>query len=194
MRKVAAQSVMVAVLTISIGSQSLAQHWSKKPYDASYEVQSSAGKNSLRMVTDGQGRVRNEMSTAAGKMTTIIDAPAKVMYSVMESQRMVTKMPYKEQPAVTDEQSAKAANAESLGAKVIDGHPCHGWQTVNKDSTTESWTGDDIGCVVLSTTNGPGYSSTMRLLKYSAAKPSASDFAVPAGYKVMEMPAAPAIR
>lgn len=185
---------MVSVLTIFIGSQSLAQHWSKKPFDASYEVTSAAGKNSLRMLNDGQGRVRNEMSTAAGKMTSIVDAPAKVMYSIMESQKMVTKMPYKEQPSVTDEQSAKALNAKSLGVKVIDGHPCHGWQTVNKDATTETWTGDDIGCVVLSTTKGPSYSSTMRLLKYSAAKPSSSDFAVPSGYKVMEMPASPAIR
>ncbi|MCC6978198.1 MAG: DUF4412 domain-containing protein [Candidatus Melainabacteria bacterium] len=194
MRKVAAQSVMVSLLTVFIGSQSLAQHWSKKPFDASYEVQSAAGKSSLRMLNDGQGRVRNEMSTAAGKMTSIIDAPAKVMYSIMETQRMATKMPYKEAPSVTDEQSAKALNAKSLGVKVIDGHPCHGWQTVNQDSTTESWTGDDIGCVVLSTTKGPSYSSTMRLLKYSAAKPSPSDFSVPAGYKVMEMPATPSIR
>jgi len=194
MRKVVAQSVMVAGLTIFIGSQSLAQHWPKKPYDASYEVVSNAGRSSLRMVTDGQGRTRNEMTTTAGKMTSIIDAPAKVMYSIMESQRMVTKMPYTETNSVSDEQSAKAANAKALGTKVIDSHPCHGWQTMNKDATTETWTGDDIGCVVLSTTKGPSYSSTMRLLKYSAAKPSPSDFVVPSGYKVMEMPAMPTVR
>ncbi len=195
MRKVAAQSVMISVLTICLGSQSLAQHWSKKPFEASYDVQSAAGKTSMRMVNDGQGHMRNEMSTAAGKMISIIDVPNKVMYSVMESQRMVTKMPYKDSgTGVTDEQSAKAANAKELGAKVIDGHPCHGWQTVSSGATTESWTGDDIGCVVLSTTKGPNYTSGMKLLKYSAAKPNASEFVVPSGYKVMEMPSGAGVR
>lgn len=195
MRKVVAQSVMMSVLTVCLGSQSLAQHWTKKPFDATYDVQSAAGKSSLRMVTDGQGRVRNEMSTAAGKMISILDQPNKVMYSIMESQRMVMKMPYQETGAgITDEQSAKAMNAKSLGTKVIDGHPCHGWQTVSKGATTDSWTGDDIGCVVLSTTKGPGYDSSMKLLKYSANKPSPSDFAVPSGYKVMDMPGSAAVR
>ena len=186
---------MVSLLTVCLGSQSLAQHWAKKPFDASYDVQSAAGKTSLRMVTDGQGHMRNEMTTTAGKMISIIDAPKKVMYSVMESQRMVTKLPYNDAGAgVTDEQSAKAMNAKSLGAKVIDGHPCHGWQTVVKDATTDSWTGDDIGCVVLSTTKGPNYTSGMKLIKYSAAKPTASEFVVPSGYKVMEMPAGASVR
>jgi hypothetical protein len=189
MRKVAAQSVMVSVLTICLGSQSLAQHWSKKAFDASYDVQSASGKTSMRMVTDGQGRSRNEMTTPTGKVVSIIDAPKKVMYSVMESQKMVMKMPYQESTAtIIDEQSAKAANAKPLGIKVIDGHPCHGWQTVMKDATTESWIGDDIGCVVVSSTKTPNYTSGMKLLKYSAAKPSPSDFAVPSGYKVMDMP------
>lgn len=194
MRKVVAQSVMVSVLTVCLGSQSLAQHWSKKPFDATYDVQSAAGKNTLRMVTDGQGHMRNEMATASGKVITITDIPNKVMYSVMESQRMVMKMPYQDAPNITDEQSAKAVNAKSLGAKVIDGHPCHGWQTTQKDSTTESWTGDDIGCVVVSTTKAPGYTTGMKLVKYSPAKPSASDFVVPSGYKVMNMPGAAVVR
>lgn len=195
MRKVAAQSVMISLLTICLGSQSLAQHWSKKAFDATYDVQSASGKNSLRMVTDGQGHMRNEMTTSAGKVITITDIPNKVMYSVMESQRMVMKMPYSDAGSnITDEQTAKAVNAKSLGAKVIDGHPCHGWQTAQKDSTTESWTGDDIGCVVLSTTKAPGYTTGMKLVKYSPAKPSPSDFAVPSGYKVMNVPGAPTVR
>ncbi len=187
MRKVAAQSVMVSVLTICLGSQSLAQHWSKKAFDASYDVQSASGKTSLRMVTDGQGRSRQEMSTSSGKVVSIIDAPNKMMYQVMESQRMVMKMPYQDSSvSITDEQSAKAANAKPLGVKVIDGHPCHGWQTVQKNATTESWIGDDIGCVVVSTTKAPDYTSGMKLLKYSATKPSPSDFVIPSGYKVMD--------
>lgn len=187
MRKVAAQSVMVSVLTICLGSQSLAQHWSKKAFDASYDVQSASGKTSLRMVTDGQGRSRQEMTTASGKVVSIIDAPNKMMYQVMESQRMVMKMPYQDSSvSITDEQSAKAANAKPLGVKVIDGHPCHGWQTVQKNATTESWIGDDIGCVVVSNTKAPDYTSGMKLLKYSAAKPSPSDFVIPSGYKVMD--------
>jgi hypothetical protein len=186
MRKVAAQSVMVSVLTICLGSQSLAQHWSKKAFDASYDVQSASGKTSLRMVTDGQGRSRQEMITPSGKVVSIIDAPNKMMYQVMESQRMVMKMPYQETASITDEQSARAANAKPLGVKVIDGHPCHGWQTVQRDSTTESWIGDDIGCVVVSSTKAANYTSGMKLLKYSAAKPSPSDFVIPSGYKVMD--------
>lgn len=192
MRKVVAQSVVVSLLTVCLGSQSLAQHWSKKAFDATYDMQSAAGKGTLRMVNDGQGRMRNDMNLTSGKTTTIIDAPGKVMYSISEAQHMVVKMPYKDTSVnITDEQSAKAANAKSLGTKVIDGHPCHGWQTSMNDATTESWTGDDIGCVVLSTTKAPSYSTSMKLTKYSAAKPAASEFSVPAGYKVMEMPASP---
>jgi hypothetical protein len=192
MNKVVAQTVILSVLTVCLCHQSHAQ-WSKKPFDATYEMQTNIGNQTLRMLNDGQGHVRNEMTTPSGKMVSLIDTPKKVMYSIMEAQKMVMRIPYNPDPAtaITDETSAKAAKAVALGTKTIDGHPCHGWKTEVKGATTETWTGDDINCVVLSSTKGPSYSSTMKLKKYSAEAPVASLFSPPtSGYKMMEMPGA----
>lgn len=192
MRKVVAQSLVLSVLTICLGHQSFAQYWSKKPFDATYNMTASTGGATVRMICDGQGRQRNETATSSGKVVSIIDNNKKEMWSLIEAQRMAMRIPYNPDPATqaTDTEGFKSMNAKALGTKVIDGHPCHGWQTVHQGTTVESWTGDDIGCLVYSTSKGKGYESSMKLVKFSATKPDPSMFSLPQGYKVMDVPGA----
>jgi len=89
---------------------------------------------------------------------------------------------------VRDAATARKYNAQSLGAKVIDGHPCHGWRSTSQGATTDSWLGDDIGFLVYSATASARGNTTMRLKSYSAAAPAAQLFTVPADYRVMNLP------
>jgi hypothetical protein len=147
--------------------------------------------NVMRMINDGQGHQRHESSTPQGKVISIIDYPNKVMWNLMEAQKMAMKIPFNPSsrgPSITDSQSAKQSGAKSLGTKVIDGHPCQGWEVSSQGTKSESWIGTDINNLVYSVSSSAQGQSTMRLKQYSAQAPSASLFTVPSDYKVMALP------
>ncbi len=183
--------VLSCLLLAGASSPSMAQSWSKKAYDATYDMTAGGRTMTMRMINDGQGHQRQETSTPQGKVISILDYPNKVMWSLMEAQKMAMKMPLNPSaggPAINDAESAKQYNAKSLGTKVIDGHPCQGWQATTQGMTSESWIGNDINNLVYSVSSGPQGQSTMKLKQFSSAKPSPSLFTVPPDYKVMAIP------
>jgi len=185
-------SALSLLLCASSWSPSLAQTWSTKPFDATYEIATGGRIILSRTINDGQGHQRQESSTPQGKVISILDYPNKVMWNLMEAQKMAMKLPLNPSsthPSITDQQSAKRSNAKSLGNKVIDGHPCQGWQASTQGMTSETWIGTDINNLVYAVSSGPQGQQTTRLKQFSAATPSASLFAVPPGYKVMALPA-----
>jgi len=185
-------SALSCLLFASAWSTSLAQSWPTKAYDATYEMTAAGRTTSTRMINDGHGHQRHESSTPQGKVISIIDYPNKVMWNLMEAQKMAMKLPFNPSSSgasITDAQSAKQSNAKSLGTKVIDGHPCQGWQASVQGNTSESWIGTDINNLVYSVSSGPQGQSTMKLKQFSASAPSPSLFTVPSDYKVMSMPA-----
>lgn len=190
MGKVVAQSLVLSVLTICLGHQSWAQYWNKKVYDATYTVTASNGSSKLRMMSDGKGRQRSESTVGGNTYVSIIDGPKREMWSLMDAQRVAMRMNYDPKTTASDADGFKALNARPIGFKIIDGHPCHGWQYSVSGATTEAWTGDDVGFVVLSTTTGSGINQVTRLVSFSPQAPNPSLFVVPAGYKVMEVPTA----
>lgn len=165
-----------------------------KAYDATYETTAAGTTSAMRYICDANGHVRIEVSTPQGKAISLIDYPKKTMWSLVEAQKMAMKLPFNPDaggPAIRDAQSALEHGANTLGSKVVEGHPCHGWETTIQGTRSESWVGDDINALVLAVTSGPAGETTMRLKSYSAAQPEASLFTVPADYKVMDVPALP---
>lgn len=162
-----------------------ANNWPKKPFDASYQVSSPSGQSTLRMATDGKGHLRSESSAANYNVVTLMDYTNSTQTSLIEMNKMAmqSKIP-PEGAYIVDEESAKKANGKSLGSKVVGGHPCHGWSISSPGGTSEVWVADDIGCMVLSTSNGPAGKMKTELKKFSNTAPDASAFKVPAGYKL----------
>ncbi len=159
-------------------------------FDATYKyINPGLGDSSMRMISDGKGHMRHEMTANGSKNVAILDYPAQTMITIMDAQHLAMKMPMKTNSTkITDEASAKRANAKSLGAKVMDGHPCHGYETKDGDTVSQVWIGDDIHYMVHSEVNTPSGKIVMALKSWSNAAPTASLFQIPTGCKVMDMP------
>jgi len=161
-------------------------------FDANYKYTNPGlGDATLRMVSDGKGHMRNEIRTDdnKNKSVAILDYPAQSMVTLVEAQHIAMKMPLKsDSTKVTDEASAKKANAKSLGVKIMDGHSCHGYETKDGDIVTQSWIGVDTHYMVHSEINTPNGKIVMALKSWSKGVPKADLFQVPSDYKLMDMP------
>lgn len=182
---------LITALALALGSSAtgLAMEGPKTSFDATYTTSGTAGGSTLRMVSDGKGHMRTETSTSGQKFITIMDYPAKTAVTLIEAQKMAMKSTLKDSPDVHDIESAKKMNAKSLGAKVVAGHPCHGWEYPIQGGKCQVWTGDDINYLVKSETTTAQGTTGMDLKSFTKASPGPDQFAVPAGYKMMVMPA-----
>jgi hypothetical protein len=168
----------------------MAQGFPTQVFTASMEMTGPYGTRDLNFMSDGRGHMRTDSSSPAGKQITITDFKGQKIYMLMVDRKTVMQIPFnpQNQQMATDEAFMHQHNATSLGAKVIDGHPCHGWKYTIGDTTTESWLGDDIHYIVQARTTGPAGTSTMHLLSYSKAAPEPTVFQVPADYQQMNLP------
>ncbi len=188
-----AAKLLVATLVTaaaSSGLAALAVDYPTKAFDLTYAMTTPTGASQMRMASDGKGKVLTQQTVANMKITSVADYPGKVMYSIMDAQKMVykMKMPAQQGNIMTDE-AAKKLQAKSLGNKVIDGHPCKGWLYSSTNNTsTETWLATDLEAAVKSITKTPQGTTTMTLKSVSMKTPDASVFAIPAGYKVVQSP------
>jgi hypothetical protein len=113
-----------------------------------------------------------------------------VVITVIPASKMIMRTPMTTlttQPVITDVQSAQKQGAKSLGAKIVDGHPCHGFETSTKGVISQVWIGDDIQHMVHSDTTGPNFKSSMSLKTWSDKAPAPELFKTPVGYKEMSI-------
>lgn len=177
---------LIAVVSLTFSCiNAIAQEAPKAAFDATFVAGGPAGSSTVRMVSDGKGHMRTETKTNGQTFVTIMDYPGKVAYTVLDAQKMVMKTPLTATTEVHDSESAKKAKAKSLGAKTVNGHPCHGWEYTIPGGKSEVWTGDDINYLVKSETTTKQGKMTMDLKTWAAPKLGANDFKVPTGYKVM---------
>jgi len=182
---------LIAALVIAVGSSATAfgMDYAKVSFDAAYVTSGPSGGSKLRMLSDGKGHMRTETSTNGQTYVTIMDYPANQATTLMAAQKMAMKVTLKDSPEVHDAASAKKNNAKSLGSKVVNGHPCHGWEYVIPGGKSQVWIGDDINYLVKSETTTAQGKMGMDLKSFAKATPGADQFAVPASYKLMTMPA-----
>lgn len=155
-------------------------------FDAKYVLTTGAGgKTDMRMASDGKGHFLTQTTTGGQQYGTIVDYLNQTSVSLIPQGKiaMKTKLPATG-GYVADESSVKQMNGKSLGTKIINGHPCHGYEYVTGTAKTQTWIGDDCKIVVQSVTQSSAGKSTMEL-KTIAGKPTADLFEVPAGYKLM---------
>lgn len=179
------QSLFLAAAATLIAPYAMAADYPTQKFDANYDVNGPQGKSELRMVSDGQGHFFTQSAFGGFKSRTIIDYLAKTSTTLIDQNKMAmkTKLP----PGggyIADEASAKSQGGKSIGAKAIDGHPCHGFEITTPSGKSQTWIGDDVKIMVQSISSTPAGKITMDLKSVSGS-PSADVFKIPAGYKMM---------
>ena len=187
-RAILASLFSLALATLAASAAEL--DYPKQVFDATYTSEDAkTGSHTMRMVSDGKGHLRMESNANGMKSTSIMDYPNKLCTTLMETQKMAIRMPLTtSRSQITDEASAKKENAKSLGQKTIDGHPCHGYESVEPSGTSRVWIGDDIHYMVRSESITPNATIVLDLKAWSTTPPSSDLFIVPSGYKEMKMP------
>jgi hypothetical protein len=176
---------LAAITLISTAAVQAAEVYPKM-YDATYECQSMAGKSTMRLISDGKGKMRCESGGAGYKVVSITDYPAKTTWSIMDAQKMITKMALKDPyEGKIDTNWVKKKHAKDLGTKVIAGKNCHGYSYNEKGTDTEMWVDESGELMVKSISKTGGQTTTVTMISSNPAAPAASMFVVPTtGYKL----------
>jgi len=174
--------------TLVCCSAALAIDYPKKVFDATYEITSPSGPSTMRMTSDGKGRMRTETHSGGSKFVTIADYPNLASITLLEAQKMAMKGKLSADSYQGSETAdMKKKGAKDLGSKVVAGHPCHGYEysTAGK-FLTQIWIGNDIDWFVQSTATLPTGKSVTTLKSYTTKAPDPTLFSMtpPAGYKV----------
>ncbi len=158
----------------------------KVAYQATFEFNApGSGRMTNTSWSDGRGHTRTEQTVAGRKSATIVDFTNKQILSLQQETKTAIRLPMSETAWRQDPEYMKRQNWQLLGAKVIEGHPCTGYQITTDGHTTQVWTGTDTDCTVLTLQDGK---PQMKLLSFQRMNPPSSLFALPAGYKMLEMP------
>jgi hypothetical protein len=166
--------------------------WRNRAYDATYAMTSRLGVGTMRLAADGKGHALIENAIKGGmKNTMIVDSAQNTCYSIIQAPevgKMAMKMPMSDSMnhASTSE-DMKKRGATPLGAKVIAGHPCHGFRYSIEGGTHEDWIGDDIDMLVQGAFKDKDGDMTLLLQAYSPQAPAPSAFVLPSDARVMDV-------
>lgn len=190
-RSIVAFGSLFAVLFSATAA--LAVDYPKKVFDATYEVTGPSGAATMRMMSDGKGKMRTETTTNGSKFVTIADYPNLASLTLVEAQKMAMKGKLSaDSYQGNDSADMKKKGAKDLGSKVVAGHPSHGYEytAAGGKYPTEVWIANDIDWFVQSVSKLPtGGAQTTTLKSFSTAAQSPTLFSMtpPAGYKVTGM-------
>lgn len=177
---------LIAAMSVALGSSALGTEMYPKMYDASYIFRTPAGESQIRVISDGNGKVREERSKGSYRSFSVTDYPSKTIYTVSEAIRLIKKAPLQQfYEGPMDAEMAKKKNAKDLGVKNINGLSCHGWSYKIGETETEIWLEKMADFVVLSKSRMQNGNIEMVLTSSSKATPSPELFTIPSNYKVV---------
>ncbi len=144
-------------------------------YDATYACLDlgSVAEHPLRIISDGKGHVRCESIFDGKASITLWDYPKEKIFVLTESNHKGTEIEFSPSVLIMDESDLKRIKARPLGAKIIDGHPCHGYESRDGLIVFQSWLGDENHHLVLSEWASPGgnMGNAMKLKSWSTPNP-----------------------
>jgi len=176
--------LMLGVVSLMSVSSALAAD-APPAFDATYSIVDNHGNNAnTHKLSDGAGHTRTETMINNGKTISIVDYPSMTVWTILESQKLITKGPYK-----GDAEAEGAALLETLPDTTVCGRPCAGKIETVKGGIKKTWTDKALKIMVQTTFTGGGLTRTTSLTSLSTAVPSADNFVVPTdGYTTMNRP------
>jgi hypothetical protein len=180
---------LVGVLAICAPASINAQRRSLPPIDADvaryYKLPDGRVINVAgRYYRNSRGQVREDF----GSNSEIVDLVAGTITLVNHETRSarVFRVP-KGGPALSQTPSVKR-----FGEGVVEGHRVSKTRVVAADGAKhELWTADDIGVVVMTRAETVNFVNTKALKNIKVQEPDHSKFAIPSGYSVQDVTAAP---
>lgn len=171
-------SVTAMVAPYLMAPAALAFQGPTDAYLAEYEIVSPKGKFYMNIASDGKGMAVMKTNNEGREVYTFSDYNAGVITKV----DVTHKAALKNKMTASDESNYKMdvirkAASKELGSKVVEGHPCKGYEQKNGDNTGQIWIGDDCNLIVLSeATESTG--KTTLTLKKNTDKPDPSLFII----------------
>lgn len=182
-------SAAFTVAPYIVAPAAFALDYPKQAYDATYEMVSPQGKTEMRMASDGKGKTLTKTNSMGQQVRMVADFKAGTCTTLMDTAKMAitAKMTEANAQGYDENWYKKKKGVKQLGAKVIAGHPCHGYEYSESGTTSQTWVGDDVKIMVQSVTDTPKVGKTTMTLKKIAGAPAATEFnaSIPAGYKTM---------
>jgi hypothetical protein len=174
--------VVLLVATFATINAVSAQNY-PNAYESSYETNMEGlGTQKIHYLSDGKGHVRTETTDVLGQTSLVLmDYPQHTLTTTLDingqKRFMKTALPDYTGPAPFKQ------DAKDLGAKVIDGHSCHGYEkTYPNGQTSDIWVEDKTDCTILTESVGVQPKSTTRLKSYADKAPVFS-MDLPTDYK-----------
>ena len=172
-----------AMSLISVSSAMAAE--APPAFDATYTIVDNRGTHATtHKLSDGAGHTRTETDVNNGKTISIVDYHTMTVYTILESQKLITKGPYK-----GDAEAEGAALLETLPDTTVCGRPCTGKIETVKGGIKKTWTDKALKIMVQTTLQGGDLTRTTSMTSLSTAVPSPDNFVVPTtGYTMMNRP------
>lgn len=152
-------------------------------YDVNYFFKTPSGESTVRVTSDGKGKVREEQCNGNLQTVTITDYKAKFVYTISETIKLVKRASLKT-PYENPSDIAKTKEAKDLGVKSIHGLTCQGWRYKEQGNETEIWLDKRAGFVVVSKSKIQNLEIEMVLKDLNKAEPKSELFNIP-NYRVI---------
>ena len=131
--------------------------------DATYtSVDNHNGTNNSHYLSNGTGRTRKETTVNNSKTVIIVDYPTKMAYTIIESQKVVAKGPWR-----GDSFTDPGVLIKELGTQTVDGHVCVGVECAIKGGVKTSWTDKVTKVLVRSIVKGGSTERTTDITAYT---------------------------
>ena len=125
------------------------------------------GTQQIHYLSDGKGHMRTETTDPKGQVSLVLlDYPQHTVSTttIINGQKRFMKSPLPDYEGA----AAYKQGAKELGAKEIDGHSCHGYETTYQNGqVNQIWTDDKTDCAILTLGLGPGPKITTKLKSYA---------------------------
>lgn len=194
MKQFYSRLTVCALLLVSVASV-----WAQRPQPFSADIAISApkGENITGKIYMNLPKSRWDMTTHGQNVSMITDGSTQTSYMVMHQQRMYMEIHGNQSNPMTqrmpkvdtnfDPQNpcGKDVTCKKVGTETINGRVCDKWVTTQKDGKTSTAWIDQKLFFPIKTVSDDG--RTMELSNIKEGASPASTFAVPDGYRKMDM-------
>lgn len=150
-----------------------------KAYQATYSCPKNFAYTGEKFYSDGLGHLRVEISGEGAATPTVVQVldlnTGELMSWTLSDNRYIRRRANFGDPLYMRARMTGGGNSTPLGAKSINGHPCHGWKG---ELGGEVWLDDDYGCFVEARSGD----TTSTMTQFSTQAPDPSLFQPPQGY------------
>jgi hypothetical protein len=171
--------VPVIAMALSMGSVGIS---SAADFSADFVATSPGEKEGRGKIYMQGNKMRMEPETADGKAVTISRPDKKVVWILMEEEKMYMEQAYREDPRTQGWTPAREAQSKFVGNETVSGLPCKKYKAAGREQVY--WISEQIAFPVkMQDPDG-----TMLLKNIKIGKLPGSLFEIPSGYEKLAMP------